>query len=251
MNRTVIKRYTAAGALLFFGIFFGCGTSEYEQRLDARITDLKSGSKFNTLSSPIDVPGTQVSIRIPQGSKNAPEWVFNMVKQGTMVDGKEVSSRRIKPIVEIPDLKVTYEGLLKDSKGGKYPFYLYVAVSTGASRVNFVRILQGALGEKFSNTTELQDFRAQTPEGQSIDWQQCRGTGNQEFCYLQPATGQEQFQQMPGAVELFFHDEENTLVTLAWRTPTNIEESIGFKSLVNIVAGCVKIKSKAGGASEE
>jgi len=52
----------AAGAVLFLVFLGGCGTGEYEKKLDDRISKLKMGSKFNLLSSPIDVPGTQVSL---------------------------------------------------------------------------------------------------------------------------------------------------------------------------------------------
>lgn len=237
MNHTAAKIYMAASVMLILGIFGGCGSGEYEQRLDKRIKELKTGSKFNILSSPTDVPGTQVSISVPQDFKDPP------LKEGAIVDGKAVDPRRVKSnVIDLNDLKLTYEGFIEDANKGKQPFYLYVCVTTGPSRVNFPQIMKNSLAEKFNTTTELiDDYKAQTPEGREVIWKQCRATGNQPFYYVTP-TGEGQFIQLSGAIELFFQDENETLITLVWRMPTGIEQSREFKSWMNMVAGCVKVK---------
>lgn len=144
--------------MLLLGIVWGCGTSEYERRLDERITSLKTGSKFNILSSPITLPGTRVSIRIPDVFKNQP------LREGVRVDGKKVDERRIKPnVIEFPSLVATYEGFIEDANRGKYPYYLYIGVSTDARRDNFPRNLQGELGGKFSDTSQLNDYMHKRP----------------------------------------------------------------------------------------
>jgi hypothetical protein len=236
MNITTIKKSAAAGAILFLFFCGGCGTGEYEQRLDKRINELKTSSKFNILSPPMDVPGTQVSIRVPEVFKNTP------LTEGAMVDGKAVDSRRVKPnLIDIPDLKLTFEGFIEDANKGKQPYYLYVAVSSGPTIATLPRTTRDSLSEKLNNTSELtDDYRAQKPEGGEVSWKQCRSTGNQEFYYVLPNT-EGQFIQMPGSLELLFHDENNTLVTLAWRMPAGIEQSEDFKSWINLVAGSVKV----------
>ena len=253
MNRTVTNGCIAAGAVLFLLFFAGCGTSYYEQRLDKRIKELKLGSKFNLLSSPIDVPGTQVSICIPQKNDSNKQAYENMLtggfespplQEGATPDGRPIDLRRIKPnLVVITDLKLTFEGFIPDAKGGKQPYYLYVAVSTGPNRANYPRNLQGELVSKINETTPLTEYKAQTPEGRSIDWQECHATGNQQFYYVKPS-GEGQFVQLHGAIELLFHEENDALVTLIWRWPAGLENTIDFKSWMDMTAGCMKVKPK-------
>jgi len=236
-SEKMIRTYTAASVALLLVIVWGCGDGEYEQRLDERIKELSISSKFNVLSPSSEVPGTSVSIRIPKDFKNPP------LTEGAVVDDKPVDSRRVKAnVVEIPELKLTYEGSIVDANGGKQPYYLYVAVSTNPNRVNFPRSMQSELNVKFNDTTQPTDYPAQTPEGRSVTWKQCRGTGSQDFYYVSPS-GEGQFRKMTGSMQLFFLDANDTLVTLAWRMPVALE-SDEIKSLMNLVAGCVKIPPK-------
>jgi hypothetical protein len=235
--------------MLLLGIFLGCGTSDYEQRLDKRISDLTTGSKFNILSPSIEVPGTQVSIRIPEDFKSPP------LKEGAKIDGKAVDPRRIKPnLVELADLKLTYEGFIQDKNNGKQYYYLYIAVTTGPNRKFYPRTLQAELSTKIPDATQLTDINPppQTPEGRTVNWQECHATGNQPFYYVLPS-GEGKFIQLPGTIEMFFHneDENDTLVTLIWRLPTSIEQNVDFKSWTDLVAGCVKVKPKAAAAGGE
>ncbi|MGD0516760.1 MAG: hypothetical protein ABSA26_04425 [Thermoguttaceae bacterium] len=251
MNRTVTN--SAAGAALLLLFFAGCGTSDYEQRLDKRIKELKTGSKFNLLSSPIDVPGTQVSICVPQKNDSNKQAYENLLtggfeipplQEGAAVDGKPIDSRRVKPnVIDINDLKLTFEGFIPDANKGKQPYYLYVAVSTGPNRVNYSRNLQAELGSKINDATQLADYKAQTPEGRSLDWQECQATGNQQFYYFK-SNGEGQPVQLSGIIEMFFHEENDTLVTLIWRWPVGLEKIIDFKSWMDMTAGCVKVKSQ-------
>jgi hypothetical protein len=254
MNRTVTNGYIAAGAILLLLFFAGCGTSDYEQRLDKRIKELKLGSKFNLLSSSIDVPGTQVSIHIPQKNDSNKQAFENLLtggfespplQEGAAADGKPIDPRRVKPnLVDITDLKLTFEGFIPDANKGKQPYYLYVAVSTSPNSVKYYsRNLQADLGSKINDATPLTDYKAQTPEGRSIDWQECQATGNQLFYYVKP-NGEGQFVQLPGTIDLLFHEENDALVTLIWRWPAGLEKTIDFKSWMDMTAGCVKVKPK-------
>ena len=232
----------------------GCGTGDYEQRLDKRINELKMGSKFNLLSSPIDVPGTQVSLRIPQkndSNKNAFETLLTAgfenppLQDAVSPDGKPIDPKRIKPnIVDVADLKLTFEGFVPDAKKGKQPYYLYVAVSTRQSRGNIPKLMQADLTSKINDTTPLTDLKAQTPEARDILWQVCQATGNQQFYYIKPPPGEGQFVQLKGTIVLMFHDENDALVTLIWRWPAGIDKSVDFQSWMEMVAGCVKVNPK-------
>jgi hypothetical protein len=238
------KKYKAAGVLLLLGICWGCGSGDFEQRLDNRINALKTGSKFNILSPAIDVPGTQLSIRLPQDFKNPP------LTADANVDGKPVDPKRLKPnVTDVVELKATYEGFIEDKNHGKQHYYLYISVSTDKTREFYPKNLQSDLVQKINDATPLNDITAQTPEGRTVDWKECRATTNQLFYYVLPS-GEGKFVTLPGTVDAYFHDENGALVTLIWRWPTSIEQSIDIKSWADLVAGCVKVKPKAGAAGE-
>jgi hypothetical protein len=258
MNRTVNNKFMAAGVLLFLVFWGGCGTGDYEQRLDARIKELKLGSKFNLLSSAINVPGTQVSIRVPQkndSNKNAFENLFSPgfenppLQEAVGVDGKPIDPKRLKPlIVDVADLKLTFEGFVKDRDNGQQAYYLYIAVSTRAGRVNIPKLMQADLASKLKDVTALTDIKAQTPEGRDVLWQECHGTGKQQFYYIKPpppgaTQGEGQFVQLDGTIQMMFHDENDSMVTVIWRWPAGIDKSID--PWIDMVAGCVKVGSKS------
>ncbi len=252
MNRIVTNKYIAAGAMLFLVFSGGCGTGDYEQRLDKRFNELKVGSKFNLLSSPIDVPGTKVSLRIPQKNDSNQKAFENLLTGGfenpplqeaVAPDGKPIDPLRLKPnVIDVADLKLTFEGFVPDAKQGKQPYYLYVAVSTQKNRGNIPKRMQADLASKLNDATPLTDLKVQTPEVGDIDWQVCEATGNQQFYYVKP-DGQSQFIQLNGTIEMMFHDENGALVILIWRWPTGLDKSM-FQSWMEMVGGCVKVKSK-------
>jgi hypothetical protein len=251
--RTYFKMYIAAAVALFLIFFAGCGTSDYEQRLDKRIKALKSGSKFNLLSSSIEVSGTQVSIRVPQKNDSNKQTYEDLktggfekppLQDGAGSDGKPIDPRRLKPNpIDVPDLKLTFEGFIPDAKDGKLPYYLYVVVNTGANRTFYPRNMQADLESKIKDTSQLAEFSAQTPEGRLIDWKECHATGSQSFYYVKP-NGEGQYVQMDGTIQLLFHDENNALVMLIWRWPKGLDQVVDFKSWIEMTAGCVNVKPK-------
>ena len=142
--------------MLFLVFSGGCGTGDYEQRLDKRFNELKVGSKFNLLSSPIDVPGTKVSLRIPQKNDSNQKAFENLLTGGfenpplqeaVAPDGKPIDPLRLKPnVIDVADLKLTLEGFVPDAKQGKQPYYLYVAVSTAQKQGKYPQTYAGRSG---------------------------------------------------------------------------------------------------------
>jgi hypothetical protein len=241
MRRTILRLcYSSVIAAFSIALFSGCGSGDYESKLEKRISELKTGSKFNILSAPMNVSGTSVSVRVPQ------EFGPSPLTEGAIVEGKAVDQQRLKPmVVELPDLKMTFEGFIPDRVEGKIPYYLYVSVYSGANKANIIRSLQGELSSKFPDAGALSDVQAPTPEGRISTWKKCRGTGNQIFYYVKPpvngAPGEGVPTQMPGLLELWLHEENDILVVLAWRMPTGIDSNIDLKLKSEMTAGCVKV----------
>jgi hypothetical protein len=250
MKKEIAKKYLAAAVGLLMAAFYGCGSGDYEARLDARIRELKSASKYNILSPTMDVPDTSVSIRIPQLNESNRDLFIKTYGNPPSVTGfeqnplkeGEVDPRRSKTnVVNLVDIRAVYEGYVEDKNEGKQHYYLYVAVSSGQMTKYIPRNLQSELGVKFNNTTQLANYQAKTPEDRDVSWQEFHGSGNQIFYYL-TKNNDAQYPSMPGVVYILFHEENDLLITLVWRYPTGLEQNIDFQSWIKLVAGCVNVK---------
>ena len=257
----------SATALVVSAVLGGCGTSDYERLMDKRIDELKVGSKFNVLSSAVDAPDSPVSLRVPQKNDNNKKSFENLTSAGfenpplqssAPADGKPYDQRRIKPnVLELSDLKLTFEGFVEDSKHGKQPYYLYVIVSTRPNRGSIPKQLQADLASKINNATQLTELLAQTPEGGEVKWQTCQATGMQPFYYINPppadgnpAAAEGKIMQLKGVIQLLFRDDNDALVILIWRWPASLDKSM-FQSWVEMVAGCVTVKPRTSAPGAE
>ncbi len=226
--------------LLFLLIIQGCGTGEYERRLDEGLTQAKANSKFNGLYGPQPLPDTAVSVRIPKMFKDPP------LVEGAQVNGKPVDVRRIKPgLFPFPFLKYTYETYVDDAGGVKLPCYCYVGAANAAGgRVrNPKSDIDVSFQKKaeFESLTNWMDFQGETPEGRGNAWKKIRIECQQDFRTLDKA-GQEKNAQLPGIMEIYLHEEAENYVIIVWRMPKSIEQKVELAKWAPIVAGCVTVK---------
>ena len=212
-------------------VLVGCGTSEYERRLSTRSSKMQgqAAAKFSELGPPQVLPGTSVSISMPNSFSDAP-----------LVEGA-VDARRVKPgIITIPGLKLTREGFIQDSGGGQMAYYCYVGV-TGGPLQNVAGQLQNELSGKQGKVTPWTDFQGESPTGAPLQWRKLRFDGAQDFYYKNKA-GQEQFLTLAGVLEVYLYDAGPQVVVVAWRMPASIELNVGLARLAPLVAGSVSVK---------
>ena len=229
--------------LLVFSLLSGCGTGEYERRLEQRhAAKARLEKKLSVLYAPQDVPGTQVSVRLPKTLFLEPPLV-----EGVPVDGKPVDVRRVKPekLVTIPGLKLTYEGFV-DNEGVKLPYYCYVGViDVPIGQIvddPSIKMRAELAGQQQQDTLgNWQDLQVETPDGQESVWKKLRSENSQEFYTLDKA-GQGQFKSMPGVLEICIHAEAKYVIVIAWRMPTSIEKNINLEKWATLVAECVNVK---------
>jgi hypothetical protein len=229
--------------VLVFAVVSGCGTGEYERRLEARRTDkAKIEAKLRTLYLPLEVAGTPVSVRLPKTIFLDPPLV-----EGALVGGKPVDLRRVKPgkLVTIPGLKLTYEGFV-DSEGVKLPYYCYVGVidAQGGQVVEeaALKIHKELAAQRPQDTSMTwQDLRVETLDGSEGDWKKMRAESNQEF-FTPDKAGQGQFKSMPGVLEVYLRVEAKSGIVIAWRMPASIENKVNLKKWATLVAECVSVK---------
>jgi hypothetical protein len=206
--------------------------------MDSGLATLKQGSAFKDLAPAKDLPGTQISVRLPPAFGQP-------LSKGTTVEGAAVEDTRLKPVgLEWPALKETYEAFIPDASEGKMPYYLYVSVTDPGSTTldKTSRTLYAMVGGKFDNGTgEWQDVRFNTPEGGSTAWKKLRATGDQEFLYVDKG-GKASTRKMPGLLEVYLREQGGVILFLAWRMPQSIEPNVKLAELSKLVCGSLVIR---------
>jgi len=152
--------------------------------------------------------------------------------------------------VDLPGLSQTFEGTIEDEKGGKIPFYLYLAAINKKDTPRGGDNMAGSIGTRFrplftGGNFTWQRVQAPTPQGAGLQWQHLRLNANQPFRYVSP-DGEVEKVEMPGVLELYYRAEGDWLVTIAWRVPQSITGSVELSRWAPLVAGTVKVGKTSG-----
>jgi hypothetical protein len=225
--------------LLALAVVAGCGTREYEKRLENRATKLQKESEYKNLYGALELKGTPVSIRIPQTFKDQP-----LVEGNPDKDGKPVDPRRIKPgLFEFPWLSLTYEGFVDNPAGGKLAYYCYLgAVDKVAKNIpDPTQAWNVEMSGKGGQVTAWADFQGKAQDGQMISWKKFRYVGDQEFYSLDQG-GQGTFAKTPGVLEVYLREDAGQLIVIAWRFPASMEQQVDVAKWAPLVTGCVTVK---------
>lgn len=206
-NDRVWARVLAAMAVLALGAAAGCGTGEYERRMQQSIqsgfaTGGGGGAGGGGGGGGVEVPGTSITLAVPSA--------YQLLAEGT-------DPSRLTPPFDLPDRKATYEASIADATQGKQHYYLYVATADAAA--DPLAALVAQLGQKGLSAGSIEDSSVPIPGGDG-NWKKVRATGQQEFFYLD-ASGQGQPTAMDGIVEAWggVHKPSNSYVLLVWRVP--------------------------------
>lgn len=206
-NDRVWARVLAAMAVLALGAAAGCGTGEYERRMQQSIqsgfaTGGGGGAGGGGGGGGVEVPGTSITLAVP--------GAYQPLAEGT-------DPSRLTPPFDLPDRKATYEASIADATQGKQHYYLYVATADAAA--DPLAALVAQLGQKGLSAGSIEDSSVPIPGGDG-NWKKVRATGQQEFFYLD-ASGQGQPTAMDGIVEAWggVHKPSNSYVLLVWRVP--------------------------------
>ncbi len=258
MRWHVADRRLAVVVLLAVAVCQGCGTGEYESRLNGGLSSLKKGSAFQQLYDAAPLADTPVMIRVPK--------VFSKsFREGSVVNGKPVDPRRAKPLAVdlLGAVKIAYEAFIPDSDGTEKSYYLYLAAikaedaekarltatraqstfkATGVAKMQRSGKLFSFLEKAFPGKVDnWQDVQCPTFDGNELTWQKLRATGNQEFFCID-RNKQQRYSSLPGSLELYVRQEGDLLVFIIWRVPTSIESQAKLAELAPLVAGSVTTK---------
>jgi len=210
------------------GMTAGCGTGEYERRLQQRLSTMGQETAFAEFGSPVQVPGSTLTVSIP--------------KELQPVDAGGDPQRVKIPFAELPEWKATYEGSLEDAAKGKQHYYCYLAVAPGEN--DPLTALHGRVSGAMPNTTAPSDVQVATASGKTDAWRKFRSTGKQNFWYTE-ANGTGRLAEMEGVLEVWSRKvpEANSYILIAWRVPTvEGKDFIGLDQKGPLMAGSVTAK---------
>jgi hypothetical protein len=215
--------------ILLLSLCLGCGTGDYEAKLDHR----KVTSKFDVLLPAENLAGTRVSIRTPSEFKLPP------LAEGT------ADVKRYKPgVVTVPGLKRTCEGLIEDAAKGQIPFYCHIGVieASADQAKKTAEQLQAEVAKlPKGETVQWSPMQVATPNGRESNWQMLRLACPQEF-YYKTKEGKDTFTTMDGILEVYLHEEGGYAVVIVWRLPSSVEQNVGLPDLAKLMAGAVSVK---------
>lgn len=215
--------------LVLVGLSQGCGTGEYEKRLQQRVATMGQESAFADFGVPVPLPDSTLTVSMPKE--------FQLAAAGG--DPKRVKI----PFAEFPEWKATYEGGIEDAAKGKQHYYCYLGVAAGDNDPG------AALHTRVSaampaNTTAPADVQVPTPSGKKETWRKFRSTGKQAFWYTE-ANGQGRLADMDGLLEVWSRKvpEGNCFVMIVWRVPTvNGKDFVNLDQKGPLMAGSVAVK---------
>ena len=227
------KRWLATGMALLLGVCGGCGTRGYEDRLEETVKRLGQESVFAGMNPAVQLAGTQVTVQLPGFLGESP------------LPADSGAQRLAPPSIEVPDLKLTFEGAIVDTNGGRLPIYCYLAATAKDPQEQ----LRGQFQSAFSATVvQWEEVDCKTPDGGTSKWKRVRGTDeNQEFYYVDKEQNSS-YVPMPTTAEFYFRQEGDLFVVIGWRMPRSIEnligqgEELGLDLWARRVAGSVGVK---------
>lgn len=230
----------AVGACL---MTLGCGSGEYQKRLNNTINRLKEQSAFAGMSDPIPLPGTKLTFCVPK------EFVNVADKADDPLHKKLLSPGPLRPEQADAAAFFTYVTEPKPEQGEDLPaLTLHWGrrdPATGSKQdpsSELMYALQDALPNKELKWEEVQ---LPTPEGGSLTWQKLSAAGNMEFVMVKCADGAlTGAKRMSGDLNLYIykHPESGVFVWMVWRVPGIISGDVGAESLAQRVGGTLKYK---------
>jgi hypothetical protein len=214
--------------LVLVGVFQGCGTGEYENRLQQRVATMGQETAFADFGTPVPLPDSTLTVSMPKEFQPAPA---------------NADPKRVKiPFAELPEWKATYEGGIEDSAKGKQHYYCYLAVAAGDNDPGAA--LHGRVNAAMAGTPAPADAQVPTPSGKQETWRRFRATGKQAFWYTE-ANGTGRLAEMDGILEVWSRKvpEGNCWVLIAWRVPTvNGKDFVNLDQKGPLMAGSVTVK---------
>ena len=215
----------------------GCGSGEYERRLNDQVGSLGQQSPFSQLTPAQEMPGGY-SVRLPDQMQRLPD---------------QTDRRRLMPPAakEMPGRVVTLEATVQAGEKSKQFYYCYVLAidvppqlrKSRTAHLHYVKkYIQDRLG---AQTVDWTKTTCTTAGQRTAEWQKIRHTRPQEFYYIDK-DGKESYVNV-NAVEEFWTPAEidsDKILVIYWRVPETLEKKpyASLPERAPLVAGAVAVK---------
>ncbi len=248
----------AAVAVLLLGACWGCGTGDYEERLNATTTSLVEDSEFKKdMYPPRQVPDAPFAFQMP---KSFPE---NPLPEGEVAEeaAQPTDPRRLKPPIQsllLTDRKLTYETFYTyPGNGGKIAYYCYFVArpkSKSAARTP-LKVIETQLKRQWPKSRfrgviyRSNTVSCTTPTGGSETWSRLvvESPDLQEFYFID-ADKKADFRTAKATLQFYTRTVADHTVIIAWRVPTDVKdlEEVDLEKWGKFVAGSVTARTSAG-----
>jgi len=237
------------GSLVLAAIV-GCSTAEYEQKMQATAQQIKTqqdrvGRLNDNLHGSGPLGDAAVEIRVPKvlaASFNADSPHPN--------DGGKISPQRLQPpFLNLPNLKLTYEGYVEAEEGKPQPVYCYLAAvqGTAAEASKLADDLARQLRTSLPGGSGWETVDCPTPEGSTLSCRRIRASGKQLFDATPPDGGRARFVQQDGKFDLYLHEGSGWITLVGFREPTTLAEKFKLDDLGPLSVGTLKASAPPAG----
>jgi hypothetical protein len=221
---------------------FGCGTSEYEKRLETGSKAASENSKFSVLGELTVIPGTSIGLRFPKVMQSID---INDPQRGKCV---VLDPKGEKNLLNLTGHKATYEGTVKDTSGNELHYYIYVGVAelkvTETSSWS-TSLMQGFPNADAATSGGSSDYTVESPQGTTVTWEEMHFKCDQNFYY--PTKDKPQnVQKLPGNIVGLSHMDSGIATMVIFRYPSILADrhEADFNSdWIKLIAGTLRVES--------
>jgi len=243
-------------------VFAGCGSSHYESQFEATVQDLRNKTGFQDIAdvTVTDLPGTEITIRLPKILVNEEAGAFDAESPDPGDNTKPLSAERLKPLgLELPGHVRTYEAFVKTEKSAE-PLGVYCILASVPKKQITGEILRQEILAKFearkdekahrNDPIEWEEVQIRTPEGSQETWWKLNAKmRDQRFHYYEwekgPTEGTVKSLALPAYYDIYLHEGDRAHVLVAWRTPQEAAAAKNLPELFEASVGTVKFEKPA------
>lgn len=213
----------------FASAIFGCGTGEYQQRMEARATELEFTGNFenNLLASTYDV-NPECKLRLPA--------IFDSTSTGT-------PSGAPPSVCNIPGLSMTFEKFVAEGEKN-FPFYCYFAstpVQEGQKAEDFKAAIEADIAKTGATGGKFAPISLSSPSGGAQNWDMLSVTSMQHFAGKQPG----QDVTINGQFDLYFKSSGKSFILVGWRAPKDAAGASKFFADAKLAMGTAQVTESA------
>lgn len=235
----------AAGVVLLVG----CGKSEYEAAMQAKMNQLAFASKFleHLHQQPTEVIERVASLQLPTFIDETVKTYQPGAKDRR---GDAVSPGRIQPpFMNLPGFKYCYEMYVDlGGRNNTHPVYCYIAsVPVKAQKQATLLGRMKANARRAFPSADWQTINLDTPDGSQLAFKKLSARGSQEFT-MNPDGGD--VRKVPGQFDLYVHSSPDVHVIVGFRASDEAGSNASVFESASLALGTLTVEALDDGITD-